>query len=238
LIREKNFLTFKRRISQRDPERIKLMTNKPFYDTSREYENRINEYRVEDGYSLPELAKKAKMGKGTLHQLCQGMGNPIDKKGKLKDYILRLCTIFNVEFAELFPFEMCLIRKDEETPKLEDGQVHDITISHYTMTSHTYEDLDLAKAMMDVLDTLVNIDKRMKDVLIMRFYYDMTLEDVCIEYNVNPERIRQIESKALRLIRHPSRSHMIKMFISKKYISREFHRRIDGVYNESEYDEI
>jgi RNA polymerase primary sigma factor len=66
----------------------------------------------------------------------------------------------------------------------------------------------------EVLDTL---SEREKKVLIMRFGLDdgknKTLEDVGKEFNVTRERIRQIEAKAIRKLRHPSRAKKLKDFI-------------------------
>jgi RNA polymerase primary sigma factor len=42
-----------------------------------------------------------------------------------------------------------------------------------------------------------------------------TLEDVGKEFNVTRERIRQLEGKALRKLRHPSRSQSLKLFLEK-----------------------
>ena len=42
-----------------------------------------------------------------------------------------------------------------------------------------------------------------------------TLEDVGKEFGVTRERIRQIEAKALRKLRHPSRSRLLKSFVEK-----------------------
>ena len=65
----------------------------------------------------------------------------------------------------------------------------------------------LQKQLREVLDTL---SEREKKVLILRFGLDdgrpRTLEEVGKEFNVTRERIRQIEAKALRKLRHPSRS--------------------------------
>ncbi len=66
----------------------------------------------------------------------------------------------------------------------------------------------------DVLDTLSDREKR---VLIMRFGLDdgkpKTLEDVGKEFNVTRERIRQIEAKAIRKLRHPTRARKLKDFL-------------------------
>ena len=72
----------------------------------------------------------------------------------------------------------------------------------------------LREQLDEVLDTLTD---REEDVLRLRFGLDdgkmRTLEDVGKVFNVTRERIRQIEAKALRKLRHPSRSKQLKDFI-------------------------
>ena len=71
----------------------------------------------------------------------------------------------------------------------------------------------LAEALKEILDTLT---ERVADVLRMRFgMYDgrtHTLEEVGQIFGVTRERIRQIENKAIRKLRHPSRARKIKDF--------------------------
>ena len=65
----------------------------------------------------------------------------------------------------------------------------------------------LQEQLKDVLNTLTDREKK---VLRLRFGLDdgraRTLEEVGREFKVTRERIRQIEAKALRKLRHPSRS--------------------------------
>ena len=72
----------------------------------------------------------------------------------------------------------------------------------------------LKEQLMDVLDTLT---PREEKVLRLRFGLDdgraRTLEEVGRDFNVTRERIRQIEAKALRKLRHPSRSRKLKDFL-------------------------
>jgi RNA polymerase primary sigma factor len=64
---------------------------------------------------------------------------------------------------------------------------------------------------------LAELSDREKKIITLRFGLDnerpMTLEEVGKEFNVTRERIRQIEAKALRKLRHPSRSRLLKDFL-------------------------
>lgn len=72
----------------------------------------------------------------------------------------------------------------------------------------------LKEQLEDVLDTL---NEREQKVLKLRFGLDdgrpRTLEEVGKEFDVTRERIRQIEAKALRKLRHPSRSKKLKDYL-------------------------
>ena len=72
----------------------------------------------------------------------------------------------------------------------------------------------LQEQLFSVLSTL---PPREQEVLKMRFGlddgYSLTLEEVGLYFNVTRERIRQIEAKALRRLRHPNRSRRLKDFL-------------------------
>ena len=73
----------------------------------------------------------------------------------------------------------------------------------------------LSEATNEVLASLTPREER---VLRMRFGIDMntdhTLEEVGRQFDVTRERIRQIEAKALRKLRHPNRSELLKSFLN------------------------
>ncbi|MFZ5503086.1 MAG: RNA polymerase sigma factor RpoD [Pseudomonadota bacterium] len=75
----------------------------------------------------------------------------------------------------------------------------------------------LRGATSDILDSLT---QREAKVLRMRFGIEMntdhTLEEVGKQFDVTRERIRQIEAKALRKLRHPSRSEKLKSFLDSE----------------------
>ena len=101
---------------------------------------------------------------------------------------------------------------EEEDSNLGDfiSDPHALDPYEYTAKMKLREELD------DVLGTLTEREER---VLRLRFGLidgrQRTLEEVGKEFNVTRERIRQIEAKALRKLKHPSRSRKLKDFMTK-----------------------
>jgi RNA polymerase primary sigma factor len=104
-----------------------------------------------------------------------------------------------------------------ETPIGDDDDSH---LGDFIEDNHTLAPADAAlhasmrNVVKDVLDSLT---PREAKVLRMRFGVEMstdhTLEEVGKQFDVTRERIRQIEAKALRKLRHPSRSDKLKSFL-------------------------
>lgn len=76
----------------------------------------------------------------------------------------------------------------------------------------------LQSMLKDEIGSVLNtLDERERKILELRFGIadgtTRTLEEVGSEFNVTRERVRQIESKALRKLRHPTRSRRVKQFL-------------------------
>ena len=75
---------------------------------------------------------------------------------------------------------------------------------------------NLGEATTKILSTLTPREER---VLRMRFGVGMntdhTLEEVGLQFSVTRERIRQIEAKALRKLKHPTRARKLKTFLDE-----------------------
>lgn len=97
----------------------------------------------------------------------------------------------------------------------EDSELGDFKIDVITPSVEEQVEYNMLKETIAlVLDTLI---PREQDIIEQRFGIkdgvDKTLEQVGVQYGVTRERIRQIEAKALRKLRHPSRSKKLKNFI-------------------------
>jgi len=104
-----------------------------------------------------------------------------------------------------------------ETPigEEEDSHLGDFIEDHSTLAPADAASHQLLKEQ--VADVLSSLTPREKKVLILRFGLEdgrsRTLEEVGREFSVTRERIRQIEAKALRKLRHPSRSKKLKDYL-------------------------
>ena len=104
-----------------------------------------------------------------------------------------------------------------ETPIGEEDDSHlgDFIKDERTMSPEEYATVELLKE--ELASVLLTLTEREEKVLRLRFGLDdgqcRTLEEVGQIFGVTRERIRQIEAKALRKLRHPSRSRKLKDFL-------------------------
>ncbi|GER84624.1 RNA polymerase sigma factor RpoD [Thermogemmatispora aurantia] len=104
-----------------------------------------------------------------------------------------------------------------ETPigEEEDSHLGDFIEDHTALAPADAASHQLLKEQVE--DVLASLTERERKVLQLRFGLDdgrsRTLEEVGKEFHVTRERIRQIEAKALRKLRHPSRSRKLKDYL-------------------------
>ena len=161
---------------------------------------RIPVHMIETINKLNRIARQMlqEMGREpTPEELAERMEMPEDKVRK----VLKIAKE---------PISMETPIGDDEDSRLGDF-IEDANLSS-PINSATFE--GLREATLDVLDSLT---AREAKVLRMRFGIDMntdhTLEEVGKQFDVTRERIRQIEAKALRKLRHPSRSEALRSFL-------------------------
>ncbi len=108
------------------------------------------------------------------------------------------------------PISMATPIGDDEDSNLGDF----IEDTNVLLPADTATNAGLSESTREILSSLT---PREAKVLRMRFGIDMntdhTLEEVGKQFDVTRERIRQIEAKALRKLRHPSRSEQLRSFI-------------------------
>ena len=161
---------------------------------------RIPVHMIETINKLNRVSRQIMQEKGreaTPEELAQRLDMPEDKVRK----VLKIAKE---------PISMETPIGDDEDSHLGDF-IEDTSIQS-PLESATFE--SLRRATQDMLSSLTQREAR---VLRMRFGIDMstdhTLEEVGKQFDVTRERIRQIEAKALRKLRHPSRSEQLRSFL-------------------------
>ena len=69
--------------------------------------------------------------------------------------------------------------------------------------SKIYDRKEMQRAITQALSKL---SPKEEQLLRMRFFLDMTLDEIAKKYNVTRERVRQIEAKGLRKLKHPAKN--------------------------------
>ncbi len=116
--------------------------------------------------------------------------------------------------------EILKISQDPVSLEMPIGEEEDSSLGDFIEDLKAPAPADIASnedLKMRVKDALGTLSSRERDVIMMRFGMiderPRTLEEVGREFNVTRERIRQIEAKALRKLRHPSRAKSLKDFL-------------------------
>ncbi len=154
----------------------------------------------------------------TLNKIINLREIPINKKGEIRKAVIDLATALNCLPEELFSAAQMetALESNQRTFKVQEAEMRFMIESKSEIKSleQTVLESERTKKIDEVLNTLT---PREKKIIEMRFGLedgvDYTLEEVGLKFDVNRERVRQIEAKAIRKLRHPSRSRQLQDFI-------------------------
>ncbi len=146
----------------------------------------------------------------TRRRLTQKLGREPKKKEIAKEMETTVASVENLLKISQQPKSLSTPVGDDKKATLEQFIADTNKPSLYDNVSREL----LKDTLKDVLETL---SPREKKVLIMRFGLEngkaKTLEEVGREFSVTRERIRQIEAKAIRKLKHPTRARKLKDFV-------------------------
>lgn len=146
----------------------------------------------------------------TQRRLIQKMGHEPTSKEIAKEMQINVEEVENLMKISQQPKSLSTPVGDDKEATLEQFVADQSQPSLYDKVSREL----LKEALQKVLDTL---SPRERKVLIMRFGLEdgkpKTLEEVGREFKVTRERIRQIEAKAIRKLKHPTRARKLKDFL-------------------------
>ena len=163
--------------------------------------------------SIPLLASAIGMNYSALNNLINMTASPFSKNGVLRPCVERLCEFLSAPFDDLFSEQQRVALDTNRSEREVDAE----TVYALTAAVNTPEMIGHDDGLLDtVLGALGTLTPREEKVLRMRVGMDgadMTLAEVADAMGITPERVRQIEQKAYRKLRHPSRADQLRDFL-------------------------
>ncbi|MDE1868198.1 MAG: hypothetical protein KGI08_10885 [Thaumarchaeota archaeon] len=160
--------------------------------------------------TIAAFCRKHGFRQGCLGDLVNMKMNPINKEGKFFDWIYRLCDVFACSIEDLFTEDQLqtILETNRFIAKVSKAEMQ-FMLNQTKKQLSCEEQYVLEKLPQDVAGLLDTLTPREKRIIQMRFGLDgekaKTAREVAQEFDVSPVRIQQIEGKALRKLRHPSR---------------------------------
>ena len=189
--------------------------HKDYRVTVRVKNNNILKLIEAKGVSVAKVAEDIGMSYTTLLRYIQLRDSPIDAKGTLKLSAQKICVYFGVLVEEVWSLEQ-LTPIESNTRELE-FSYHELTRLENISDPILNLENDQLKEVIDfTLDT--KLTPRESNVLKLRFGFEgdpLSLEQVGDVIGVTRERVRQIEAKALRKLRHPSRLNRVRVCLGE-----------------------
>ena len=141
----------------------------------------------------------------------------LDREPTAEEIAERLGNISAEKVREIQKISMEPVSMETPIGEEDDSHLGDFIEDKHALSPDEYATNELLKD--EISDVLLTLTEREEQVLRLRFGLDdgssKTLEEVGQMFGVTRERIRQIEAKALRKLRHPSRSRKLKDFLNE-----------------------
>ena len=190
------------------------------------------DYRIEVKVKNNKLLEKIEeAGYESVAAFCRACGLHPTAVGRFINMVQapvnQLTGEYSQSFMKMVDFLRCMpedifpkaqmqgaMKVNKVTTKADIGDVHSLTTSLRTLALPPEEKMIFDEAQASIQRAMETLTPREQRVLMLRFgFYDgkeHTFDEIGEKFNVSRERIRQIERKAIRKMRHPQRSKEIR----------------------------
>ena len=143
-------------------------------------------------------------------QLVAMTASPINEDGHLIKAAVQLCDALNKTPDDLWSKEQIYpLEKNFSELEMNHEQVVSLLSNEQRVGELDTSQIENKEAARLIGNALATLTRQEEKVINLRFYKDMTLDECASSLDVTRERIRQIEKKALRKLRHPQRVGML-----------------------------
>ena len=158
-----------------------------------------------------KLAKKLGVPYQQMLDLINLKIEPVDKHGDWLPSVLKLAELTHTMPVDLFS-DAQYYPLDVNVAQFEMGQEEVMQLLHESHAPDPYEVLEYKEMQQGIEDVIDSLTPREAEIIRLRFGIDCrehTMEEAGQAYGISRERVRQIEAKALRKLRHPSRADIL-----------------------------
>lgn len=163
--------------------------------------------------NVNELARLTGVAQATLSNMINFKVSPVLRSGEWNKNVIIVCNALGYSPEDLFPVHLHHTAPVNKVSSFIERQQLSGAIPKQIGQCESMEIDDMKNAVSSILDTL---SEKEQIVLRARFWDDKTLTQVADDLNLSLERVRQIEAKAFRKLKHPSRSFKLKDVIDIK----------------------
>jgi len=169
------------------------------------------------GYvSVAEFERACGLGMGRINNLVAMREAPSSTSGEFSKNAKLVMEVLGAAPTDLWTEQQLTIKlKTNSGERAIDANLVQHLLEQKNRTDYLpspEDSLLAAETSAIVNEVLGTLKPREKDILVERFEKDLTLEEVGNHHGLSKERIRGIESKALRKLQHESRSKILKEF--------------------------
>lgn len=180
--------------------------------------NRLKERRLRLGMSQSKFVEAAQISLSRYRELELLRASPQNSDGSWKDVALALSAFHAVEPEELFPEAVLAVKQPSLVRKIDGLDLRQLMTTHqHRMIEGPAEVYDRLETGKQITRSLATLSPREEKVIRLRFGFDgdgeHTLDEVSEKLGVTRERIRQVEAKGLRKLRHPERAKKLEPFM-------------------------
>tara|TARA_R110000787_G_scaffold18026_1_gene55644 strand:+ start:2095 stop:2910 length:816 start_codon:yes stop_codon:yes gene_type:complete len=186
--------------------------------------NYLYEKMQEQGISTAsELARVVGLGPSVIGEILNLKVTPYTNKGTVRSAIQCLCDFFSCNPEDLFPAQHIFDPLTVNQGAIQ-ANIGELMSSNLLESVHNPDLLvEITEQKEAIEKTLDQLTSREKKVLEVRYGLGdeegCTLKEAGIKFGVRAERIRQIEAKALRKLRHPDRTKHLRLALEGEEFS-------------------
>lgn len=161
--------------------------------------------------SASELARLADVSPNVVGEYLNLKAVPINRHGEYKGSILKISVILNTMVSDLFPAEHLNVSLKQNVASTTMNRTEVKELISDSTPDKLLESMELSENITTVLSTLT---PRRREIVEKYFGITgdkMTYEDIGRTMDLSANRIRQILESALRILRHPKRTAVLRM---------------------------